>query len=209
MVVHHVVQRAGRDVRKRQKGDAGVSGIEVEIHAANVLVGGDVAMSQCDSLGLAGGPRGVDQGGQVLGFHGAHQCVEHRVALTAAVIGSSHQRTKRNGPLRRILRFRPWGIHDHDPFQHRLAADGVQLVELLAGGDHGNPAAGIPHQPCNLLTGERGINGHIDCANGQRGEVGDGPLPAVLGDQGDAVALLCAPTEKNFAQGSDALVDLV
>ena len=37
----------------------------------------------------------------------------------------------------------------------------------------------------------------------------DGPLPAVFGDQSDALALSRAPAEKRLGQGADPLVDLI
>ena len=75
----------------------------------------------------------------------------------------------------------------------RLVANRIQLVELLAGGNHGDAAARVLHQHCNLLAGKGGIDGHIDRADGQRGEIGHRPLPAVLADQRNAIALLRAP----------------
>ena len=54
-----------------------------------------------NALGLAGGSRGVDQRGQVLGFHGAHQRIEDRIALAAALIGPGHQLAEGNRPFRR------------------------------------------------------------------------------------------------------------
>ena len=90
-----------------------------------------------------------------------------------------------------------------------LGAHGVELVELLARGDDGDAAAGVAHQLGDLLAGERGIDGHIGRANGQRGEVGDGPLPAIFADEGDAIALFRAPVEKGLGQRADALVDLI
>ena len=86
---------------------------------------------------------------------------------------------------------------------------GVELVELLAGGDEGNAAAGIADEGCDLLAGERGVDGNVGCSDGERGEVGNGPLPAIFGDEGDAVALLCSPGEQGLGQRADALIDLV
>ena len=64
VVVHDVIESARRDVRKRQKRDASVGGIEVEVERGDVLVGGDVAVGESDALGFAGGAGGVDQRGQ-------------------------------------------------------------------------------------------------------------------------------------------------
>ena len=126
-----------------------------------------------------------------------------RVALRAAGIGPGQHLAEGNGALGRGR------VHDQNPLQLRLVAHGVQLVELLAGGDYGDAAAGVVQQHGDLLAGKRGVDGHIHGADGQRGEVGDGPLPAVFGDQGDAVAFLRAPAEKSLRQRADPLVDLV
>ena len=101
------------------------------------------------------------------------------------------------------------GIHHHDALKLGLVAHGVQLVELLARGDDGDAAAGVANLLGDLLAGERGIDGHIGRANGQRGKIGDDPLPAVLADERDAVALFRAELEKRRSQGADALIDLI
>ena len=88
-------------------------------------------------------------------------------------------------------------------------ADGVELVELLPRGDDGDAALGVSNERRNLFAGEGGIDGHVRSANGKRREVGDSPLPAILGDEGDAVALSRSPAEKGISQRTDALVDLV
>ena len=44
------------------------------------------------------------------------------------------------------------------------------------------------------LIGEQvGVDGNVDSADGEAGEVGDGPLPAILGEDGDAIAFADAP----------------
>ena len=51
--------------------------------------------------------------------------------------------------------------------------------------------------------------GTLTRIDGEDGEIGDGPLPAVFGDEGNAVALFRAPTQKSLSERMDALVDLV
>ena len=90
-----------------------------------------------------------------------------------------------------------------------LRAHGLKLVELLARGDDGNAAIGVANLLGDLLAGERGIERHIGRADGQRGEIGDGPLPAILADESDAVAFFRAEAEQCGGQSADALIDLV
>ena len=91
----------------------------------------------------------------------------------------------------------------------RAGADGVELVVLLPGGDDGDAAAGVGNKLGDLFAGESGIDGHVGGADGEGGKVGDHPLPAVLGNQRDAVALLRAPAQKRLGQRANTLVDLV
>ena len=155
------------------------------------------------ALGLAGRPGGVNQRGHVLGLDGVRERVKDRVPFSSALIGPGQHFSESDRPLGCR------GVHDQYPSELRQAADGVQLVELLPGGNHGNAAARIRHQRGDLLAGQRGVDGHIHSADGQRGKVCDGPLPAILGNQGDAVALLHAPAEKCLSQCTDPLVKLV
>ena len=89
--VHHVIQRTGGDVRKRQKRDAGVGPIEAEVRGGNILIRSNVAVRQHYAFGLARGSGGVNQRGQVIGLNRANQRVKDRVALSAAGIGPGQQ----------------------------------------------------------------------------------------------------------------------
>src|ERR1019366_2370678 len=71
-------------------------------------------------------------------------------------------------------------VHDENAFKRSLASHGVQLVELLARRDDGNPAIGVSHKHGNLFAG-----------------------------QSDAIALLRAPAEKSLGERANPLVDLV
>ena len=85
----------------------------------------------------------------------------------------------------------------------------LKLVELLARGDDGDAAIGIAHLLGDLLAGEGGIERHIGGAYGEGGEIGDGPLPAILANEGDAVTLLSAEAQKCRGQCADALIHLI
>ena len=54
----------------------------------------------------------------------------------------------------------------------------MSLSNCMARGDNGNAAAGVANLLGDLLAGERGIDGHIGGANGERGKVGDQPTPS-------------------------------
>ena len=90
-VVHHVVKRAGGDVREGEERDAGVGCIEAEIDGGDVLVGGHVAVGEGDAFGLAGCAGGVDEGGEVLWLDGADESIEDGVALRTEDIDIVHQ----------------------------------------------------------------------------------------------------------------------
>ncbi len=151
-------------------------------------------MGQHDAFGLAGCPRGVDQSGEIFGLNGAREGIEDGIALGAAGIGAGDDVGEGDGAFGR-----GGGVHDEDAFERGSGADGVELVELLAGGNDGDAAAGIVDQHGDLFAGEGGIDGNVGGADGKGGEVGDGPLPAILADDGDAVALLRSPAEKGLA----------
>ena len=82
------------------------------------------------------------------------------------------------------------------------------LVVLSAGGDEEDARAGVGKEGNDLVGEEVGVDGDIGDAHGEAGEVGDGPLPAVLGEDGDAVAFADAPDAERFGKSADALIDL-
>ena len=68
-IKHDVIERARGHVRERQKGDAGVGHVEVEIGSSEALVCAKVAVRERHALRLAGGARGVNERGQVFRLH--------------------------------------------------------------------------------------------------------------------------------------------
>ena len=114
-----------------------------------VLVGGDVAVREHHALGLAGGAGGVDERGEVVGLDGADQGIEDRDRGTDPASSAPARILEKamapSGALPSMMRMcSSWC----------LRADGVQLVELLAGGDDGDAAAGIGEQDGDLLAGQ-------------------------------------------------------
>ena len=96
-------------------------------------------MRQHHAFGLARGAGGVDQRGQICRLDGADQRIEDRVALARrASSAPARISDKRDGALRQ----RGESIMMNS-LELGLRAHGVELVELLARGNHGDAAAGI------------------------------------------------------------------
>ena len=203
VVVHHVIENAGSDVRERQERDAGVGGVEVEVGRSEVLVGGDVAVGKGHAFGLACSAGGVDQRGQIVRLNGMRKSIEDGIALRTESIGVAEQRAHGDGA------FGSGSIHHDDALKLGLVAHGEKLVELQPRGDDRDAATGVANLLGNLLAGERGIERHIGRTNGQRGKIRDQPLPAIFADECDAVTLFRAELEKGGGQCADALVDLI
>jgi hypothetical protein len=203
VVVHDVIEGARGDVRKRQERDADVSRIEAEIDSREVLVGGDVAVGEGNAFRLACGSGGVDEGGQIAGLNGTNKRVEHRVALCAACVCIGEQLAHGDGSVR------GGRVHYYDGLKRSLRAYRLKLVELLASGDEGDAAIGVANLLGDLLASQSGIKRHVCRANGQHSEVGDCPLPAILADEGDAVALLRAEAQQCRSQRTNSLIHLL
>ena len=101
------------------------------------------------------------------------------------------------------------GIHHENVFQLSMGANGVEFVELLAGGDYGNAAAGIGEEGGDLIACEGGVNGDVDGSDGQDGKIRNHPLPAILGNDGNAIAFFRSPAQERLSQLMDSLVDLI
>ena len=95
-------------------------------------------------------------------------------------------------------------IHDDDLLKAGSAADGRNFFVLSFGRDEGNASFGIDQQQRDLLRRQGGVNGNVDGAQSQGSEVDQGPLPAIFGQQGDAVALHDAPGGEAIGEGVDA-----
>ncbi len=90
-----------------------------------------------------------------------------------------------------------------------LIADGGDFLVLASCRDDDDAGAGVGQHSGDLLGGEGGVEGHIDGAEGEDGEIGDRPLPAIFGEDGDAVALADAPSGERGGEGANAAVELV
>ncbi len=203
VVVHHVIERAGGDVRQGKERDAGVGFVEAEFASGQILIGRDIGVREHHAFGLAGGARGVDEGSEIAGLDGTDEGIEDRIAIGARIVGPGKDLGESDGSLG------GFGVHHEDALEGCPGADGVQFFELLTGRDDGDTATGVGEQDGDLVTGKRGIDGNVDAIDGQDGEVGDCPFPAIFRNQGDAVAFFCTPGKEGLREGVDALVDLV
>ncbi len=68
--------------------------------------------------------------------------------------------------------------------------------------------AGVTEQKGNLLGGEGGVDRHGGGAEEQDGKVGDGPLGAILGEDGDAVAVGDALAAERLDDAHDPAVEV-
>jgi hypothetical protein len=171
--VHHVVQRARRNVRERQERDAGVRG-EVEIRGRQCSGSRQCCRGSAPRPWARRWSRGVNQRGQVLGLHGAHQRVEDRIALAAAVIGPGQHLAEGNGSLggaaESMITIRSKLVWPRTAF----SLSNCWRVETTA---MRQPASAPARPPARRSAWDRWAHHRAD---GQRGKVGDGPLPAVF-----------------------------
>ena len=153
-------------------------------------------MREHHALGLSRGAGGVDEGGEVVGFDGSDQGVEIRDH------DKGQHRRHRQGSWKRDGAFRSVAIHDEDALELGLGTNGVELFELLAGRDDGDAASGVGEEDGDLIAGQRGIDGDIDGVDGEDGEVGDGPFPAIFGRSGRCGRPFWHPSSKRPQRAS-------
>jgi len=82
------------------------------------------------------------------------------------------------------------------------------LLILSARGDEDGARAGVGEEGNDLVGEQVGIDGDVGGADGEAGEVGEGPLPAIFGEDGDAIAFADAPGAERSGDGTNALIDL-
>ena len=87
---------------------------------------------------------------------------------------------------------------DHKSEVGQLVANGENLLQLALGRAEDRPGLGVFEQVAHLVGQQRRIDRDADDARRHHREVGHGPLPAVLGDQGALVAL----PQARLGQGS-------
>ena len=70
-----------------------------------------------------------------------------------------------------------------------LGGGPAQLRELLVRGGDAQEGTAVAEEPRALFRGEGRVEGDGDPAEAEHGQVGDGPLVAVLREEGDALAV--------------------
>ena len=194
------IHMARRDVRERQEADRQVA-LHTEFKGVerDGEIGGDVAVGEHGALGNAGGAAGVDDGGQIV----RGDCVGQGVQLRHALRGTGvHERGHgERGQIRGRL------VHEDDVFDLGFLLDGAQLGQLRGGGDKRRFGAGVAQKNRDLPGGERGVDGHGDGAGEQDGEVGDGPLGAIFGQDGDAIVVADAVAAELLNDPHDPAVE--
>ena len=168
------------------------SRVPVERAGGVVQIGGDVAVGEHDALGLTGGPGGIDKRGQILRFD--RELRNHRCISTAgaAVLEQSGERCAALSRSR-----------DH-PSQGCARVCRVRMADFSVLGSVETTVTRAPESISkrHLVRGERGIDGHIYRAKDQGGEVHHRPLPAILREDRDAIALKCPRIEKHWQENT-------
>jgi len=158
-------------VGQGQEGQEQVLFVEIRAAAGGMGVEQDVAVTEHHALGLAGGARGIDDGGQLVGLQGmglqlaleAEQPVGQ--GIQARVVG---------------LVIRLDGVHGDDaPETFEAVAHLQDLLPLQAALHHHQLHIGLAHDVGDVLGAVVGVQGHGDQAQPQTGLVEHHPFPAV------------------------------
>jgi hypothetical protein len=160
---------------QRQRGAGGVDQRAVTVHGA---------------LGLAGGARGVDQDGQVVGTPGRPQALEqagmraivHR-AGGAQVLQARHHRVGEVGEALHVE-------HDDPGQQRQVRAHLERLVELLVVLDEEHARLRVGTQVCHLLGRVGGVDAVGHAAGALHREVDEHPFDDRAGEDGGALPRL-------------------
>ena len=131
-------------------------------------------------------------------------------------LGAEVLRTLRRDVVHGHAFAREWGeiavelhrIHDDDFFDLRLGKNRQDLVQLLVRRQKNGPAAGVIQDECGLFGRERGVERNGYGPEQQAGHIGDGPLGAVLAEDGDAISGSNAPGMQRVRGSGDALAEL-
>ncbi len=156
-------------------------------HREDLLRGEDVveevAVGEHDPLGVAGGARGVDEGGEVVLREGG-RLAAHGVAVGGEGLPALRpQLVERGGAGDGV------GVEADDVLQPREA--GAHLGDLRRLGrvrDEHDLRLRVVEDVEHLRRGQRRVDRRVRRSGAQGGEVGEGPLRPVLGDDGDLVA---------------------
>ena len=201
-VEHAVVaEHPLEDVGERQEREALVLGGEAEQPDTGRHVRGDVAVGQHHALRVAGGARGVDEGGEVVGGRLQRRRPASRGAMPVAARprASTSSKAMTPGPAADSSNAITCASAG------RLAAHRQHLVQLGRGRDQYRDGAGVAQDVLGLLAGKGGVDRDVGAAGGETGVVGDGPLGPVLREDRHPIAGRTSQLQQAEAQVLDPL----
>ena len=204
--LHHgsdQAQRAFVDVGQGQQRHHAVRRPDVDQLRHGQGVADDVPMGQHDALGMAGGPRGIDDGGQVLladlGRDAADQLEGLGPDLAQFHFAVGDQLLQ---PVAVGLGVDDRKIVDQDAELEVIEGAVLELDVLLLRDEHGL-GLGMAQDVMDLRGREIGQDGDGHGAQRRDGEKGDAPVRAVLAEDGHPVAV----GDAAFGQERGDLVD--
>ena len=185
---------------QRQEAEAAVLGAELEALVEGAELRGEVGVGEHGALAVARGPRGVDDGGEVLELRRGQAGLDLGRALgRGAGEEVGERRGARTGEARRR-------VERDERGRDRL--EGHRLVVLLLSADEDELRAGVEEDLFRLLARVRRVDGHADGAGHQHAEVGDGPVGAVGREDRHPVSGRDAGADQGARHGLDARCEL-
>ena len=181
---HQIIEHPLEDVRQREKTQRRIGRPHIEQVDHRGHVRRDVAMRQHRALRLAGSPRRVDDGRDLIRLDRERLRAELRRRI----------RSHRRGALRLERRDPDLAVlggalleHDHVLQRGQIRAHAPDLLRLLVRGYENRHRSGIAEDIGDLLRGERRIDRHVRHSAQEAGVVGDRPLGTILREDRDAV----------------------
>ncbi len=168
-------------------------------------VGDEAVVREHDALRLARRPRRVDDGGEVFRADDVEGAAEDfRLGLVDLRAGLL-QLEERERALVRVGRV---GVEEDDALQ-RLHGDdaGARVAVDLLARDEEHARARVFEDVAHLIGRLRRVDGDVDRAEAEDGEVDNRPVGAVLGEERHAVTLLHAERRQAQRDGAHALDD--
>ena len=200
-VHHHVVARHPlEDVRQRKEREAFVVGVHAEGLDRAHGVRGEVAVGEHDALGVAGGARGVDDRGQVVGPR-PQRVIPPRGPAHGLLPAEMHQLAD-GDDIRRIQVV----VEPDDVAEARqVGADLADLLELPGVRHAEDRDPRVAQQELDLPGGKRRVDRHVDAPRREGRKVGVRPLRPVLRQDAHPVAGLQVELEQPETRRPDAI----
>ena len=155
--------------------------------------GHEVLVGQLRTLRVAGGARGIHDGGQVIGAHGGH-------VLVQLFVGDSHAEAFQSTQCVAV---------NHKNLLQRGAVvlDRIEPVIAFAVVGKGQLDRGIVHDALGLRGGVSVVNRHAHRAHCSQREVEDAPFKAGGGEDSDRVAFGDAQSDEPLGGRDHTLVE--